>query len=361
MLEDLPSPAGKAVLVRATFDRPLAADPARPLALRRARGLAATVEWLVERGARVTVCGNTEGPDTAGVTEGLDGVRRAVLTASSFGKIPDSVAFRSSPEDPEEVGLLVKRHDLFVNDTLQDSILPLPSLMLPPRSLPSAVGRTLQHDLEILDGLLSDPARPFVAVLGGERSFDRLHGLRGLVLRADTVLLGGALALPMLQALGRQPDDELTEAFLWECRSLIGLSRRVRHQIMVPFDLVWRGADGSVEVSPDDVRHGGEVVDIGPLTRVRFAEVLGTAGLTLWAGALGKVEEPVFAQGTREVAASLTRKAPVVLGGDALVALLGPADLVPPSADMLSATDAAIELLKSGDLPALAALRRPNR
>lgn len=357
VLEDLPDPSGRGVLVRATLDRSMAADPARPLALRRAQGLADTVDWLLERGARVTVCGDTGAPDAAAEVSRVAAVRRAIEVVSSEAKASDALEVRAVREDEANVRRLVAGHDLFVNDTLQDSYLPMPSLTVPGSLLPSAVGRTFQHDLAVLDGILFDPPRPLVAVLGGERSFDRLHGMRGLVLRADLVLLGGGLSLPMLQALGRHPAPGESGDLLDECRAVAGLSRRVHHAVLLPRDLVWRRPDGAVEVAPAGVPGEGEVVDVGPATRLRFAEVVRSAGSVLWAGALGRVEEPELAQGTRVVAASLPDSVPVVLGGDALVARLGADDLVPSSAALLSATDAAVELLKNGDLPALAVLR----
>lgn len=357
LLEDLPAPAGKAVLLRATFNRTLSADPAQPLARRRAEGLAATLQWLVSNGARITACGSPEDAEGVETPAQLEQVRAAVEAVSS-STLPDSVAFAPAPEEPGAVERLVRENDLFVNDSLQDSFLPMPSLTLPATRLPSAVGRTFQHDLEILDRLLTEPARPFVAIVGGERSVDRLRGLEGLVLRADTVLLGGALALPMLQALGRQRADASTDALLWRCRNILGLSRRVRHEIVLPSDLVWRRPDGSTRVTAATACGGTEVVDIGPLTGVRFSEVVEAAGTVVWAGALGCVEEPSFARGTVRLAASLPGDALVVLGGDALANLLAAEGALTPSVGMLSATDAAIELLKNGDLPALAALRR---
>jgi phosphoglycerate kinase len=356
-LEDLPDPGGKAVLIRATFDRPLSADAGQPLARRRADGLADTVTWLASKAAHVTVCGSPHDSEGSLSPSQLQGVRHAVEAVSS-SPLADSVAFTSSYEDPLDVERLVDANDLFVNDSLQDSLLPMPSLTIPARRLPSAVGRTLQRDLEILERLLVQPARPFVAICGGERSIDRLRGLQGLVLRADTVLLGGALALPMLQALGRQSSEGATEAFLWQCRNVLGLSRRVRHEIVLPSDLVWRRPDGSTLVTPATERGGVDVVDVGPRTRVRFAEAVEAAGTVVWAGALGQVEAPDFACGTVLVAESLPGRSLVVLGGDALVNRLAAEGKLTPSMTMLSATDAAIELLKNGDLPALAALRR---
>lgn len=359
VLEDLPDPSGKAVLVRATFDRPLGADLDQPMALRRVRGLGATLEWLVERADRVTVCGNTEASDAEEEVGRLERIREAIEQVAPGVTVADTTTgIRSSSEDPEVIRNLVTSHDLFVNDTLQDSALPMPSVMLPAQGLPSAAGRTLQHDLECLDRLLIQPERPFVTVLGGERSFGRLHGLQGLVLRADNVLLGGAMGLPMLQALGKQSTKAPSQEFFWECRNIMGLAGRVLHQIMLPADLMWWRLDGSVDVASLDEQGGDEVVDIGPLTRTRFGEVLGQARSVLWVGALGRVEDARFAEGTRAVATSLPADASTIFGGDALVGLLDAERLLPAAADVLSATDAAIELLKNGDLPALAALRR---
>lgn len=358
VLEDLPDPRGREVLVRATFDRPMAADKSLPLAFRRAQGLAATLEWLVEHDARVTVCGSGDGAGP-GQARPLDEVRRSVGALVHGGELPATVDFRPVSEDPASVGRLVESAQLFVNDTLQDSFLPVPSVTLPARRLPSAVGRTLQDDLSVIDSLRREPVRPFVAVLGGAQPRDRLHDLEGLVLQADVVLLGGTLALPVLQALGRQPAAAPTEDFLWECRNVVGLSRRVHHVLTVPVDLAWKREDGSIQVGAADEPIEGEVVDLGPQTRIRYAEVLRGARTVLWAGALGRVEDPQFAQGTRAVARALSPGTSVVLGGDALVTVLDGAGLVPSGADMLTATDAAIEILEHGDLPALAALRRP--
>jgi phosphoglycerate kinase len=269
---------------------------------------------------------------------------------------PASASGGALAEDPVVIESLVRSHDLFVNDSFQWAYLPLPSLLLPPSSLPSAVGRTLQRDLEAIVPILRSPERPFTAVLGGDRSYLRLHGMQGLVLRADTVLVGGAMALPLLQASGRQPVDGVYDDFLAECRAVCGLAQRVAHRIYLPVDLVWSRPDGTVEVVPAGERPGGQVVDIGPLTRRRFAEIIEGAGLVLWTGALGQVEDERFAAGTYDVATALGASGCVV-GGDALMSMLAASGLLPPRARVVSATDSALELLKNGDLPALIALR----
>jgi phosphoglycerate kinase len=341
-LEDLPDPSGKKVLVRATSVVPLGGaaavpGPARdfsgpdsalrvPMAVRRAEGLASTLDWLSFRDARVSVIGDTGDDASDRMLSAVVGTRGETIVGVG--------------EDPAFVDALIARHDLYVNDSFQSSYLPLPSLVRPPMRLPSAAGRTLQADLEALKPLV-DPARPFVALLGGDRSYLRLHGLRGLVLRADTVVVGGKMAIPFLQATGHlsKPPGG-AEDFLAECRGVFGLSRRVGYGIHLPEDLVWAG---------------GEVVDIGELARLRFSEVVEGAGSVLWLGALGKVEE--YPEGTRAVAAALSEKGRhAVIGGDALVGILEDSGGLPAGVVTVSATDSALELIKNGTLPAIDAL-----
>ena len=359
VLEDLPDPHGRGVLVRATLDMPLGPGARQPMATRRARSLQATLQWLLDRGARVTVVGDAGAQDPEEEAQRFGHVRALVeALAPGVATADVSAAGGVSAEQPDFIDGLVASHDLFVNDSFQWSYLPLPSLVMPAQRLPSAVGRGVQADLETLLPLLTRPGRPFVAVLGGDRSALRLHGLRGLVLRADTVLVGGAMALPLLQAIGKQAPGGTPPDFLAECRSVYGLARRVMHHVQLPEDLVWSGEEGAGEVAAPWARPAGEVVDIGPVTRLRFSEILEGAGAVLWAGALGRVEEARFAEGTRAVASALVgATGQKVVGGDALVSLLDAEHLLPGEVSTVSATDSALELLKNGDLAALLAMR----
>ena len=367
ILEDLPDPTGKRVLLRATLALPLSVDTDHPLARARAEGLATTVQWLVERGAQVTVWGSPgSAPPAAVPTDDrfavphaacapVTRVRAVVRELEPALAGSSAMRTRTCTEDPRAVDRIVSEHDLFVNDSLQDSLLPLPSVMLPPSRLPSVIGRTLQRDLGALEPFVSGPDRPFVVVLGGERTFQRLHGLVGLVLRADTVLLGGGLAFPMLQAVGRESPEGADDDFLWECREVLGLAQRVRHRLVLPDDLVW-SRDGQAHVSPTRMQEGDRVADIGPAACLRFGEELEGAASVLWAGSVGRVEHEPFQAGTRALAAALRETQSIVFGGDALVDLLSREQLRPAKAALLTATDSAIEMLKSGNLPAITAI-----
>ena len=355
-LEDLPDLAGRSVLVRATLDLPFAASNAvSPAAALRSRLLARTLGWLSQRAAKVTVYGDWSRP---GARIDAGHIRRS---AAAIRAVASNVVLASSGgsvEEPAFVDSLIASHDAFVNDSFQWSYLPLPSLVIPPTRLPSAAGRSLQHDLEIASDLLHRPDRPFVAVIGGLDPPVRLHGLHALVLRADTLIIGGAMSVPVLQAIGRTagvPGDDLVE----ECRTLMGLAGRVQHRVELPDDLEVRLADGSSQVVAAHGQLDGPVLDIGPATAKRYAEILEGAGTVLWSGALGEAERAPHDRGTLTVADGLLKHGAgrVVLGGDLLTGLLRRHRRLLPTFDLLSATDAMLELLKAGDLPALAALR----
>ena len=354
-LEDLPDLTGKAVLVRATLDLPIGYHLHSPMAALRARRLEATLGWLLQRAARVTVCGDVAVPGSDPDPDRLAGVSRTGESIAPGVGMADASA---SIEDPGAIEYLVASHDVFVNDSFQWSYLPLPSLMVPPSRLPSAAGRGLQHDLEMATALLGEPERPFVAVLGGDNSLLRLHNLQGLVLRADIVVVGGAMSLPLLQAVGKWRGGVAGE-FLAECRAVAGLGKRVRHEIQLPTDLVVTRPGGSVEVVEPEAHTEGDVVDIGPLSALRFSEALQQARTVLWCGVLGRVGDPRFAAGTRAVAGALLESGGqrTIIGGDSLVSLFEADDRLRPGIDVVSATDPLLELLKTGDLPALSALR----
>ena len=355
-LEDLPDLTGRSVLVRATLDLPFAAsNAASPAAALRSRLLARTLGWLSQRAEKVSVYGDWSSP---GSRVDAGHVRRSAAAIRAVASNVVIVDSGGSVEGRQFVEGLVASHDAFVNDSFQWSHLPLPSLLIPPTRLPSAAGRSLQHDLEIGEDLLHRPSRPFVAVIGGLDPPVRLHGLHALVLRADIVVIGGAMSVPLLQAIGRTAGGSDGE-FIEECRTLIGLAGRVQHRVELPDDLEVRRPDGSSVVVPVHGHLEGPVLDIGPVTARRYSEIIEGAGTILWSGALGQAETPPHDRGTLVVAEALARHGDgrVVLGGDLLTLLLRRHRRLQPGFDLLSATDPMLELLKAGDLPALAALR----
>jgi carbamate kinase len=358
-LEDLPDPEGRRVLVRADLDIPL--DFVGPLEQsRELRQLVPTMEWLIEHKAEVTICGHQ---GTLGTSGDVD---RYLATVTALKHLfpevrvaPNLSGWDHTNAHPAQFSALLQGQELFVNDDFRHSSFSLSSIIGPPAVLPSAAGRQMEADLGLLAPLRAEPERPLVVVLGSRDTLDRIPNLYSLVLRADAVLVGGQMSQPFLAAIGRQPPDRESLDFLEQCRHAYGVGITIHHPIHLPTDLVWECSDARVVTAANQNRIVGSICDIGPHAEVEFGEVLRGAGSVLWAGSLGKAEDPRFAQGTIEVGRSLLGSgARIVLGGDVLVATLKEKDLLPEAAGILSATGSAVALLKDGDLPGLTALRR---
>jgi hypothetical protein len=220
---------------------------------------------------------------------------------------------------------------------------------------------------ELFD-LRSDPARPFVVVLGGSKVSDKLGVIEALGAVADTMLIGGGMCFTFLAAAGHGVGDSLLEADeVATCERLLASGMR----IVVPSDIVALDAAGTIG-DPDaggevvsvgaDVPNGFRGLDIGPGTAAEFADVIAGAGTVFWNGPMGVFEDPRFAAGTRAVAEALAdaRGFTVVGGGDsaAAVAEFG---LAAEMDHISTGGGASLELLEQGDLPGLDALRNaPN-
>jgi phosphoglycerate kinase len=263
--------------------------------------------------------------------------------------------------DPAFVTRLVEGKDAYVNDAFGSSHRAHASIVGPPTRLPSAAGRLLAREVDVLGGLLEKPRRPFVTVLGGAKVSDKLGVIDALLPKVDTLLVGGAMAFTFLVAMGHDVGDSRVESDLVAtCRRLLDADT----PILVPSDLVALGPgdDGEVRNLGPVLPAGWKGLDIGPGTAMEFADTIVEAGTVFWNGPMGVFEDARFAAGTRAVADAVAecRGFTVVGGGDSAAALarFGLDDRV----DHLSTGGgASLELLEHGDLPGLAALRgAPN-
>lgn len=356
-LDLMPPAPGRRALVRVALDLPF--DGPSPTAALRMELLRATIDDLQHRGAQVTVFGDV----AVGTHDHGGGPRRVIRSLRQLGAEVILLPREDRAEPTTKlVDQLVADHDLFVNDCFQWSFLALPSLMAAGSRLPCYAGRSLEHDLRIAERLLVDPGRPFTAVLGGDDVLLRLHGLQGMVLRADHVLVGGAMSIPLLQATSRKPGRSTQAVLLDECRAVVGLGERVQHHIHLPRDLVTRDRSGMVRTLPPGRITDEEILDIGPRTLMEFGEVIEGSSAVLWTGAVGCTDADSMSGATVALGRLLpVGSAMIVLGGDALTTVLGDAGCLPPGIQLVTATDALLELMKSGDLPALGPLRDPRR
>jgi phosphoglycerate kinase len=369
--------AGRRILVRTDFNTPLAEGPdGRPVVADdfRIRTALPTLEWLLAEGASVTACSHLGRPDNAPDPRwAMAPVAERLAELCPGVDLMENLRFSPGEKgnDPAFVAELVKGFDGYVNEAFGVAHRRHASVVGPPAFLPSAAGRRLAKEVEVLGSLLDEPARPFVAVVGGAKVADKLGALESLAARADVVAVGGAMAFTFLAALGHQVGASMVDLERLEpCRRLLASGAT----IMLPVDTValepggeygprsCEGPRGDAKVVGRDLPDGWRGLDIGPETAEAFAEVIAGAGTVLWNGPLGVVEDERFADGTRRVAGAVAACPgfTVVGGGDSARALedLGLADRI----DFLSTGGgASLALVELGDLPGLAALRgAPN-
>lgn len=374
VLEDLPEVAGSRILVRTDFNVPLTEGDGDRVEVAddfRIRTALPTLEWLVERGASVTACSHLGRPDGAPDPRwAMDPVRRRLAELCPGVDLMENLRFSPGEKanDPAFVASLVAGFDGYVNEAFGVAHRRHASVVGPPTMLPSAAGRRLALEVEVLGGLLDKPERPFVAVVGGAKVADKLGVLDALARRVDVLAVGGAMAFTFLAALGHDVGASLVDlAQVEACRRLVHSGV----DLILPTDVVALepggtygpagghcGPRGDVKVMGPDLPDGWSGLDIGPETAEAFATAIGTAGTVLWNGPVGVVEDDRFAAGTCRVAEAVATCPgfTVVGGGDSAGALerLGLADQV---GFLSTGGGASLALVELGDLPALAALR----
>jgi phosphoglycerate kinase len=261
--------------------------------------------------------------------------------------------------DPAFVARLVEGMDAYVDDAFGAAHRAHASIVGPPKTLPSAAGRLLEREVEVLMGLREHPKRPFVAVLGGAKVSDKLGVIDALLGVVDALVIGGGMCFTFLAAQGNSIGDSLFEADqVDECRRLLAAGKPIH----LPEDVVCLLPDGTVATLGARLPKGAKGLDIGPGSAAAFADVIMEAGTVFWNGPMGMFEDERFASGTKAVAEAMaaTHAFTVVGGGDSAAALarFGLADEID---HVSTGGGASLELLELGDLPGLEALRHaPN-
>jgi phosphoglycerate kinase len=369
-LEDLGDLDGRSVLLRADFNVPIRDGEITDDL--RIRAALPTIEWLVERGAKVTACthlGRPKGkPDPK---YSVEPVRKRLAELAPGVELLENLRYNPGEEgnDPAFVQELIAGHDAYVNDAFGASHRAHASIVGPPQFLPSAAGRLLAEEASVLGGLRDDPARPFVAITGGSKVSDKLGVINALLEIADQLVIGGGMCFTFLAAQGHSIGNSLFEEDQVEhCAKLLADNA---DRLFLPSDIVGLGpggklfepdAGGEVRNFGKDLPDGWMGVDIGPGTAAEFGDIVLAGRTILWNGPMGVFEDPRFEAGTRAVADAVaeSRGFSVIGGGDsaAAAAQFGVADRVD---HVSTGGGASLELIEQGDLPGLAALRgAPN-
>lgn len=384
--------AGKRVLVRVDFNVPL--DPAGQIVDdTRIRAALPTIEHLLARGASVLLMshlGRPRGQRVPALSLAPIAERLSQLLERTVALAPDcvgaEVAAQAAALQPGQVLLLenVRFHpeeeqneptfaqhlaalgDAYVNDAFGAAHRAHASTEGVPRWLGAgASGLLMEREISYLDEVLRRPQRPFIAVLGGAKISGKIELIEHLLNRVDVLLIGGGMAYTFFKAMGLEIGDSLLEADrLYTARQLLTQVEREGLELRLPVDCVVAdrfAADARAQVvARDAMPPGWQGMDIGPQTRLRYADQIARGGTIVWNGPLGVCEMTPFAEGTQQVAQALAAATDAgalsIIGGGDTAAAIAQAGLAPAMTHISTGGGASLECMSGRVLPGVAAL-----
>ncbi len=380
---------GKRVLVRVDFNVPLN-DKKEITDETRIVAALPTINYLIENKAKVILCshlGRPKGtPDPAyslapvakrlaellpcKVTFATDVIgesAKAAVDALGEGEIVllENVRFHKeeTANDPEFSKKLASLAEIFVNDAFGSAHRAHSSTTGVADYIPAVAGFLIGKELDVLGGALDNPARPFVAILGGAKVADKIGVINNLIDKADTILLGGGMAYTFLKAKGYEVGTSLVDEERVELAK--GLMKKAAEKgvdLCLPVDAIIADkfdAEANTQVVPaEHISAGWMGLDIGPSSRMLFADKIRTAKTVIWNGPMGVFEMKAFADGTRAIAKAMAECDGITIigGGDSAAAVqqMGFADAM---THISTGGGASLEFLEGIELPGVAALQ----
>ena len=265
--------------------------------------------------------------------------------------------------DADFAASLARLGDIFVNDAFGTSHRAHASNVGLARLLPAYAGHLLAREVEYLDGALRNPARPFVAILGGAKVSDKIAVLERLLNKADRILIGGGMANTFLAAQGQELGASLVEVtVLPMARDLLNSAA---DRLALPQDAALAPPEGDDTPSQhitigERVAPCWRIMDIGPATVAAFSAEIQRAQTIIWNGPLGVTERAEFAMGSQSIAHALAlqteRGATTIVGGGDSAAAIQAAGFADRVTHLSTGGGASLALLAGERLPALAAL-----
>ena len=383
---------GKRVLCRCDFNVPT--KEGKITSDKRIVAALPTINYLREHGAKVILCSHMGKPkgefkpelslkvvadrlsELLGVevkmskdVAGEDAKRLAAELKDGDVMLLENTRFikGETKNDPELSKALADLADIFVNDAFGSAHRAHSSTAGVADYLPAVCGYLIAKEVGIMGKALADPARPFVAILGGAKVSDKLNVINNLLEKVDTLIIGGGMAYTFLAAKGCNVGTSLLDSEKIDyCRDMMKKAEEKGVKLLLPIDTVIakefpNPIDGPIEVETvpsDAIPEGFMGLDIGEKTRELFAEAAKSAKTVVWNGPMGVFENPTLAKGTIAVAQALADSEAVTIvgGGDSAAACeqLGFADKI---THISTGGGASLEFLEGLELPGIACLQ----
>jgi phosphoglycerate kinase len=352
-LTDLGDLKGKKVLVRVDFNVPLDKKTGAVKNDRRIRAALPTIRYLLDAGAAVIAMSHLGRPEKAKPEErkfltmdqvaakfsellGLP-VKKAAnevigpaVTAAVAAMKPGEVVLlenlrfdpREQKNDPAFAAAIAALGDAYVNDAFgtchndHDASMVAVPAALKAAGKPRAVGFLVARELEVIDGLLAQPPKPVLGIMGGAKVSDKLAFIAALLRKVDHLLIGGKITYAFLKARGVDVGStKVDDAEIQAVQQLLG---HVGSQITLPVDYVAAKSDDllQTQICEGSIPAGYEGVDIGPKTVEMYKLKIAEAATVIWNGPLGWFEQAAFARGTQAIAEAMAANPGVtVVGG----------------------------------------------
>ncbi|WP_274361638.1 phosphoglycerate kinase [Paenibacillus thermotolerans] len=345
--------SGKKVFVRVDFNVPL--ENGRITDDTRIRETVPTIQYLIDKGAKVILASHLGRPKgqvneemrltpaaerlsellgrpVAKADEAVGDAVKAKVNALNDGDVLllENVRFYAGEEknDPELAKQFAELADLYVNDAFGAAHRAHASTEGIAHYLPAVSGLLMEKELAVLGKALSNPDRPFTAIVGGAKVKDKIDVINNLLEIADNVIIGGGLSYTFLKAQGNEIGKSLVDnEKLDVALGFIEKAKTKGVNFLLPVDIVVAdkfGADANTQiVDVTAIPADWEGIDIGPKTREKYADVIKSSKLVVWNGPMGVFEIEPFSHGTRAVAQACAETSgyTVIGGGDSAAAV----------------------------------------
>ncbi len=384
--------SGKKVIVRVDFNVPLDAD--RNITDdKRIVGALPTIKYLVEKGAKTILVshlgrpkegfedkysmkptavrlGELLGKEVLMAKDVIGEDAKAKAAALKAGEVLmlENVRFHKeeTKNNPEFAKELADMAEIFVNDAFGTAHRAHASTAGLADYLPAVCGFLIKKEIEFMGKALANPARPFVAILGGAKVSDKIAVIENLIDKVDTLIIGGGMAYTFLKAKGYHIGNSICEDDKIElAKTLMEKAETKGVNLMLPIgSMVAQEFKNDTEIKyvPSDAMPDGWMgMDIGSLTIEKFAKEIKKSKTVIWNGPMGVFEFPNFATGTKEIAKAVAESGAlsIVGGGDSAAAVeqLGFADKI---THISTGGGASLEYLEGKILPGIAVLMDKN-